>query len=50
MGDNVQRNGHILGHVQNLDVDGTKIDSVRIYKTTARQVKEFLFGHGLKAL
>ncbi|KAI8955907.1 Clavaminate synthase-like protein [Xylaria longipes] len=31
------RNGHILGHVQNLYVDDTKIDSVRIYKTTARQ-------------
>ncbi|KAJ3561632.1 hypothetical protein NPX13_g8867 [Xylaria arbuscula] len=32
------RNGHILGHVQSLDVDGSKTDSVRIYKTTARQV------------
>ncbi|KAI0503147.1 hypothetical protein F5B22DRAFT_640358 [Xylaria bambusicola] len=31
------RNGHILGHVQSLDVDSSKTDSVRIYKTTARQ-------------
>ncbi|KAI1431327.1 Clavaminate synthase-like protein [Xylaria sp. CBS 124048] len=29
--------GHILGHVQDLDADKTKVDSVRIYKTTARQ-------------
>ncbi|KAI2642017.1 Clavaminate synthase-like protein [Xylaria nigripes] len=29
--------GHILGHVQDLYADSTKIESVRIYKTTARQ-------------
>jgi hypothetical protein len=29
--------GHVLGHVKDVGDDATKIDSVRIYRTTARQ-------------
>ncbi|GAP85516.1 putative taurine catabolism dioxygenase protein [Rosellinia necatrix] len=31
------RNGHILGHVQSIQVDDAGAEPVRIYKTTARQ-------------